>query len=85
MTHMAHGGKDTNGASSMRLALAPTDEPLAAEFTLNVQHIGKLDRFIGQAQRAAVLAEREFEGVLIEVDAEGTVSVHAAGIRSMLL
>jgi hypothetical protein len=54
-------------------------------FTLHGRHIAKLDRFIGQARRAAVRAEREFEGVSIEVDDHGTVSVHAIGMRSMLL
>jgi hypothetical protein len=48
-------------------------------------HIAKLDRFVGQAQRAATRAGREFEGVSIEVDAQGVVSVHAIGIASMLL
>jgi DNA-binding protein YbaB len=47
--------------------------------------IGKLDRFVGQAQRTARRAEREFKGVTIEVDAEGMVSVHAIGMRPMLL
>jgi hypothetical protein len=69
----------------MLLALAPLHESLAAEFTLDGHHIGKLDRFIGQAQRAALHAERQFEGVTIEVDAEGIVTVHAIGLRSMLL
>ena len=48
-------------------------------------HIAKLDRFVGQAQRAAARAGGEFVGVSIEVDAEGVVSVHAIGIASMLL
>jgi hypothetical protein len=69
----------------MLLALAPSYEALAAEFTLDGQHIGKLDRFVGQAQRAALRAERQFEGVTIEVDTDGIVSVHALGMRSMLL
>ena len=69
----------------MRLALAPSHESPAAEFMLDGRHIGKLDRFVGQAQRAAQHAERQFEGVTIEVDAEGIVTVHAIGMRSMLL
>ncbi len=52
-------------------------------FTLH--HIAKLDRFVGQAQRAARRAGREFEGVSIEVDARGVVSVHAIGMMSMML
>jgi hypothetical protein len=69
----------------MRLALAPSHESLAAEFTLDGHHIGKLDRFLGRAQRVALHADRQFEGVTIEVDAEGIVSVHANGMTSMLL
>jgi hypothetical protein len=48
-------------------------------------HIAKLDRFVGQAQRAAARAGREFDGVSIEVDAQGVVSVHAIGMSSVLL
>ena len=56
-----------------------------AAFTLHGHHIAKLDRFVGQAQRAARRAEREFEGVSIKVDDHGVVSVHASGVMSMLL
>jgi hypothetical protein len=48
-------------------------------------HIARLDRFVGQAQRAAVRAGREFEGVSIEVDAQGVARVHAIGMASVLL
>jgi hypothetical protein len=54
-------------------------------FTVHGRHIAKLDRFVGQAQRAALRAGREFEGVSIELDDRGTVSVHATGMTSMLL
>ena len=57
----------------------------AAGFTLHRHDIAKLDRFVGQAQRAARRAEREFEGVSIEVDDHGVVSVHASGVMPMLL
>jgi hypothetical protein len=56
-----------------------------AGFALHGHHIAKLDRFVGQAQRAARRAEREFEGVSIEVDDHGVVSVHASGVTSMRL
>ena len=56
-----------------------------AGFTLHGHHIAKLDRFVGQAQRAASRAEREFEGVSIEVDSHGVVTVHASGVMSMVL
>jgi hypothetical protein len=48
-------------------------------------HIAKLDRFVSQAQRAAALAGREFEGASVEIDAQGVISVRATGIASMLL
>jgi hypothetical protein len=44
-----------------------------------------LDRFLGQAQRAAHVAEREFEGVSIEVRPHGVVMVHAVGMTSIRL
>jgi hypothetical protein len=60
-------------------------QPCVSGFTLHMHHIAKLDRFVGQAQRAALRAEREFEGVSIEVDDHGVVSIHASGVMSMLL
>ena len=54
-------------------------------FTLHGRHIARLDRFIGQAQRAALRADREFGGVCIELHDQGTVSVHAIGMTSILL
>ena len=54
-------------------------------FTLHGRHVAKLDRFVGQAQRAALRAEREFEGASIELGDQGGVSVHAIGMTSMLL
>jgi hypothetical protein len=62
-----------------RLAVCKT------QFTLHGRHIAKLDRFVGQAQRAARRTKREFEGVRLELDGRGTVSVHAIGMTSMLL
>jgi hypothetical protein len=56
-------------------------EPWVTSFTLHGHHIAKLDRFVSQAQRAARRAKREFEGVSIEVDAQGRISVHAIGIQ----
>jgi hypothetical protein len=59
--------------------------PRRTRFTLHGYDIARLDRFVGQAQRTALRAGREFEGVSIEVDAESVVSVHAIGLTSMLL
>ena len=60
-------------------------EPWVTRFTVHGHHIARLDRFVGQAQRAAVWAEREFEGVSIAVDAKGIVSVDAIGMTPMPL
>ena len=60
-------------------------EARETRFTLQGHHIAKLDRFVGQAQRAAARAGREFEGVSIAVDAQGMVSAHAIGMPPMLL
>ena len=70
-----------------RAARAPqhTEEPRATGFMLRGHHLAKLDRFLGQAKRVALRAEREFEGVSIEIDAQGVLSVHAIGMTSMVL
>jgi hypothetical protein len=57
----------------------------ATGFTLRGHHLAKLDRFLGKAQRAALRAGRDFEGVSIEITAQGVVVVHAIGMTSMLL
>ena len=59
--------------------------PRATGLTLRGHHLAKLDRFLGQAQRAALRAEREFDGVTVEINAEGVVTVHAIGMTSILL
>ena len=70
-----------------RAARAPrhTEEPRVAGFTLRGHHLAKLDRFLWQAKSAARRAEREFEGVSVEIDARGEVTVHAPGMTSMVL
>jgi hypothetical protein len=64
----------------MVLELERHEEPWVARFTLHVQHIAKLDRFLAKAQRAALRAQREFEGDSIDIDARGVVTVHAVGM-----
>ena len=54
-------------------------------FTLRAHHIAKLDRFLGQAERAARRTGREFVGLSIEIDGQGVVSVHASGMTSITL
>lgn len=70
-----------------RAARAPqqTQERRATGFTLRGHHLAKLDRFLDQAKPAALRAEQEFDGVSIEIDAQGVVSVHAIGMASMVL
>jgi len=69
------------------VARVPQDRrgPWETRFTLHGHHLAKLDRFVGQAQRAAARAGRQFEGVSIEVNGRGAVSVHATGMTSLLL
>ncbi len=71
--------------AAMLAALQQVEEPSVAQFLLRGHHIGKLDRFVGQAQRAAARAAREFDGVTVVVDERGTVSVHATGMTAMSL
>jgi hypothetical protein len=74
-------------STGTRAARAPRhiQPPPSAGFTLRGHHLAKLDRFLGQAKRSAVGAGRDFEGVTIEIDAQGVVSVHATGMTSMKL
>jgi hypothetical protein len=57
----------------------------ATGFTLRGHDLAKLDRFLVHAKRSALRDDREFDGVSIEVDAHGIVSVHAIGMRSIVL
>jgi hypothetical protein len=75
-----HGAELLRAAERTRLAAEP-----GTGFTLRGHDLAKLDRFLGQAKRAALRDQREFEGVSIEIGAQGTVSVHATGMRSMVL
>jgi hypothetical protein len=92
MAELQRAGERAQLASKLRrarnrAAQMPQHErdPWVTRFTLRRHHIAKLDRFVSQAQRAALRAEREFDGVRLEVDAEGVVTVHAIGMTSMLL
>jgi hypothetical protein len=67
------------------LRASRAQELRATGFTLRGHHLAKLDRFLGKAQRAALRAGREFEGVSIEITTQGVVIVHAIGMTSMLL
>jgi hypothetical protein len=80
----AQGMPATTARARDGLARVPR-EPRLTRFTVAGHHVAKLDRFVSHAQRAAARAGREFEGVSVEVDAQGVVSVHAIGMASMLL
>jgi hypothetical protein len=69
------------------LARTPRHGPerRATGLTLRAHHIAKLDRFLFQAQRAALRSGQEFAGLSIEIDGQGVVSVHATGMTSMTL
>jgi hypothetical protein len=81
--------EETNAATARnRVARVPQHrEGVVGDrrFTLHGRHIARLDRFVGQAHRAAVRAEREFDGVSIEISDHGAVTVHAIGMTSMVL
>lgn len=59
--------------------------PGQTSVTLCSRDIARLDRFVAQSQRAAVQADRAFEGVTVHVDGVGRISIHAVGMNSMLL
>lgn len=65
---------------------APDVAPRRQELlTLHRRDIARLDRFLIQGQRAALRADREFEGITIAVDDDGGISVNAVGMTSMRL
>jgi hypothetical protein len=89
---LQRAGEQARLASELRTAKSEatrlpqhTHEPRVTGLTLHGHHVAKLDRFISQARRAALQAERDFEGVSIEVDAQDRIIVHAIGMTSMLL
>ena len=83
---MAHPSQSAHQHQPGRLGQRRGAEPQrAAERTLYGRDIARLDRFVTQAQRAAAQAEREFVGVTIAVDGNGSIRVDAAGMTSMRL
>lgn len=73
-----------NGGS--RAADVPQRQvPRQMVLTLYGRDIARLDRFVAQGQRAALKVGREFEGVMVEVDADGSISINAIGMNSTRL
>jgi hypothetical protein len=57
----------------------------AAQFSLDSHHLAVLDRFVARARRHARGAGRPFTGVVVVIDNVQSVSVHAAGLESLVL
>ena len=61
------------------------DEASVAQFMLDSNHLAMLDRFVARARRQARHDGRQFAGVVVEIDARGPLSVHAADLESLVL
>jgi hypothetical protein len=70
-----------SAAERRRLA----SEAPATGLTLRGHDLAKLDRFLVHAKRAALRDNREFDGVSVEIDAQGIVTVNATGMKSIVL
>ena len=62
-----------------------SDRAPAARFSLDSHHLAVLDRFVARARRHARGTGRPFTGVVLEIDQIQSVSVHAAGLESLVL
>jgi hypothetical protein len=76
------GRKADIGASPLE---GMSDRAPAAHFSLDSHHLAVLDRFVARARRHARRSGRPFTGVVIEIDEIRSVSVHAAGLESLVL
>jgi hypothetical protein len=94
MTHRIH--PRTGGivaAVLTTLALSSTAVPASArtfdfspaQFMLDSHHLAMPDRFVARAQRHAHRSGRQFTGVVVEIDPNRPVSVHAAGLEPLVL
>jgi hypothetical protein len=63
----------------------PSLDPPATRLTLRGHDLAKLDRFLVHAKRAALRDDRDFDGVKVEIDAEGIVTLNATGMKSIVL
>jgi len=75
----------TPQSQPFRAPLRADGQSSQAVFTLCGRDIARLDRFIIQGERAARRAERGFDGVTLEVDVDGSVSVTAVGVTPIRL
>jgi hypothetical protein len=76
-------GKEAEIGASPRQGVS--DRAPAAHFSLDSHHLAILDRFVARARRHARRSGRPFTGVVIEIDQIRSVSVHAAGLDSLVL
>jgi hypothetical protein len=91
MTHRIH--PQTGGIIVAALALSSTAVPASARtpdfsqahFMRDSHHLAMLDRFVATAQRHARRSGRQFTGVVLEIDPNRPVSVHAAGLEPLVL
>jgi hypothetical protein len=60
------------------------DEAPAARFVLDSHHLALLDRFVARARRDARRSEKDFTGVVVEIDSARPV-VHAGNLKPLVL
>ena len=58
------------------------EESGTQQFILDSHHLAILDRFVAQARRRARHRGREFTGIVVEIQADGPISVRAAELDS---
>jgi hypothetical protein len=94
MTHRIHprtGGIITVALTTLALSSTPvpasarTFDFSRAHFMLDSHHLAMLDRFVACAQRHAKRSGRQFTGVVVEIERDRPVSVHAAGLQPLVL
>jgi hypothetical protein len=61
-----------------------TDEA-AGHFMLDSHHLALLDRFVARARRQARRSGRQFTGVMVKLDSNQPISVHAADLVPLVL
>jgi hypothetical protein len=61
------------------------DEASAVQFMLDSHHLAALDRFVACARRHARHGGRKFTGVVVEIEPNRPVSVHATDLEPLVL
>jgi hypothetical protein len=62
-----------------------SNDEAAAHFMLDSHHLALLDRFVARARRQARHSGRQFTGVMVKLDANRPISVHAADLVPLML